>query len=88
VCHAIKLGETEMEEKQKKMALIFAMVFVATTIILIVFLSDSGDAGKAIAFDSVKQKSDLCENFCDTEMQKESTPYSDWTSCHENCMKN
>ncbi|MBU2100183.1 hypothetical protein KKG83_00805 [Candidatus Micrarchaeota archaeon] len=83
----MKLEGIKMQEKQKRMGLIFAMAFVATAMIMVVFLSDSGDAGKAIAFDSVKQKSNLCEKFCDEEMQKESTLYTDWTLCHENCMK-
>lgn len=76
-----------MNSREKRMALIFAMFFIAAFLVTLLF--GTGDAtGEAVKeFNSISEKSDYCENLCDEEMSKQDPVYSNWTECHEECMK-
>jgi len=77
-----------MDSKEKRMTLIFAMFFVAALVVTISFNGEdiTGEAVKQ--FDSTKEKSVYCESFCDEEISNPEPAFSDWTGCHEECMKN
>ncbi len=78
-----------MESKQKKMALIFAMTFIATITIFSLFSFDQGIEGQAIKeFNSIKEKTEYCNSFCDDAINEGNPDYSSWTDCHEDCVKN
>jgi len=77
-----------MDLKEKRIAMIFGMFFVATLIITVTF--NTGDVtGEAVKqFNSTKEKSIYCESFCDEELSKTVSAFNSWTDCHEECMKN
>jgi len=75
-----------MEQKQKTMALIFVMAFIATSI-FIAFLNEGTVEGSAIKeFNSIKEKNNYCNDFCDEKMNKE-TASGSWIDCHEECVQ-
>ncbi len=75
-----------MEEKQKRMALLFAMFFIASLSVMLLF--NEGVEGQAIKeFDSKKEKSAECTEICDKKMHEETLAYNSWNQCHEECMK-
>ena len=78
-----------MDSKEKRMALIFAMFFVASLVVTLSFNLDGDVTGEAVKeFNLTKEKSNYCEVFCDEELSKTNPAYDSWTGCHEDCMKN
>ncbi len=76
-----------MNSKEKRMSLIFAMFFVAALIITVSF--NEGVEGQAVKqFNSLTEKNNYCESFCDEEMNKKETEFGSWIDCHEKCIKN